>query len=126
MNRGVMMGVGITAVALCLFNSLLSALAIFVLGPYAVARTGTTIMLELLLWIPACAALKWPRTGFVMFVVFLTLCALTFRMPSQLKVSPMTIWVNFAYNLRFSLAGGALLLLNVVMEAVGTSHAPAE
>lgn len=105
----------ILAALLSAFNGVLSVLSMMMFSGHESTQTWVSIYVPAVLWVAAAICYKFPRIGLFAYILLLlialVLCVGLFS-HAQTGVAQ---WLACAYNLRFVLVAGALLILNVTI-----------
>ena len=100
------------------FNAFLSIGLVMVFS----GREGTIdwiqIYLPALLLIIAACCYRFPRKGLLIYAVVLIVSILLCVRPTDRKRAGVTHWEACAYNLRFAILGGALLIINATVASL--------
>jgi hypothetical protein len=108
----------VIATLLSLFNGWLSVLSVLVFSSHESSILWASIYLPITLWLISLACLKFPRTGATVFTLMWIACVVLCFDPMHHSIHEVG-WEQCADNLRFSLLGGILLLINAAIPKQG-------
>ena len=102
------------ATLLSLFDGFLNGLSVLVFSSHESGILWASIYLPTTLWLISLASFKFPRTGAIVFTSVWFACVVLCFDPTHHSIHEVG-WKQCANNVRFSMLGGLLLLVNAAI-----------